>query len=266
MGYFEVHFYNIWELRWGKEFKEFILENYSRFLDDCQTSLDKNKVKPEELLETLNSVKEAIQLTMKFIDKEILFLDILIKRENSGTWMDLYHKPTDTQQCLPYSSSHPKHCLKNIPFVMARHICTIVENNSLKNKHLRELRENFRTYGDPKKVVEIGIQKALKTPQTELHQPRTIENNNNLTFISTFNPNNPKIFDFVNSGVNTLVENNVNDLKNIRLIHAKGQPPNLKRILTNSLFANKIAGVFKCSDSRCLCCKQHLKMLVNNSF
>ena len=52
MGYFEVHFYNIWELIWGKEFKEFILENYSRFLDDCQTSLDKNKVKPEELLET----------------------------------------------------------------------------------------------------------------------------------------------------------------------------------------------------------------------
>ena len=45
MGYFEVHFYNIWELIWGKEFKEFIL-------DDCQTSLDKNKVKPEELLET----------------------------------------------------------------------------------------------------------------------------------------------------------------------------------------------------------------------
>ena len=76
--------------------------------------------------------------------------------------MDLYHKPTDTRRCLPYSTSHPKHCLKNIPFVMARRICTIVENNCLKNKHLRELKENFRTYGYPEKVVEIGIQKALK--------------------------------------------------------------------------------------------------------
>ena len=30
-------------------------------------------VKPEELLETLNSVKEAIQLTIKFSDKKLLF-------------------------------------------------------------------------------------------------------------------------------------------------------------------------------------------------
>ena len=108
--------YNICKLKWGKEFEEFILENWSCFLDDCQTPLDKDKVKSEELLETLNSFNKAIQFTMEFSGKEIPFLDILIKRGNSGIWMDLYHKPTDTQRCLPYSTSHPKHCLKNIPF------------------------------------------------------------------------------------------------------------------------------------------------------
>ena len=189
MGYFEVHFYNICELKWGKEFQQFILKNWSRFLDDCQTPLDKNTVKPEKLLETLNSVNEAIQFTMEFSKKEIIL----------------------------------------------------------------------------KKVVEIGIQKALKIPQTKLRQPKTIENNNNLTFISTFNPNNPKIFTLIKSGVNTLVENNINGFKNIRLIHAKRQPPNLKRILTNSLFKNKTAGVFKCSDSRCLCC-QHLLLGISYTF
>ena len=60
------------------------------------------------------------------------------------------------------------------------------------------------------------------------------------------------------SGVNTLVENKVNGFKNIRLIHAKRRPPNLKRILTNSLFTNKTAGVFKYSDSRCLFCERLL--------
>ena len=49
MGNFEVHFYNICELKWGKEFQELVLENWSRFLDDFQTPLDKNTVKPEEL-------------------------------------------------------------------------------------------------------------------------------------------------------------------------------------------------------------------------
>ena len=219
MGYFEVHFYNICGLKWRKEFQAIILENWSRFLDDCQAPLNKNTVKPEELLETLNSVNEAIQFTLEFSDKEISFLDILIKRDNSGIWMDLYHKPTGTQRCLSYSTSRSKHCLKNIPFVMARHICTIVENNPLKSKHLRDLKENFRTYGYPEKVVEIGIQRAFL--KTELRQPKKIENNNNLTFISTFNPNNSKIFDLVKSGVNAIVENNVNGFENIRLIHAK---------------------------------------------
>ena len=111
----------------------------------------------------------------------------------------------------------------------------MVENNSLKNKHLRELKENFRTYSYPKKVVETGIPGALKIHQTELRQPKAIENNNNLTFISTFKPNNSKIFDLVKSAVNTLVENNVNGFKNIMLIHAKRQPPNLKRILNKFL-------------------------------
>ena len=47
---------------------------------------------------------------------------------------------------------------KNIPFVMARQICAIVENNSIKNKHLNELRTNFKTYGFPEKIIEIQIQ------------------------------------------------------------------------------------------------------------
>ena len=49
---------------------------------------------------------------------------------------------------------------------MASRIYTTVENNSLKNKHLRELKENLSGY--PGKVVEIGIQKALKIPHTKL--------------------------------------------------------------------------------------------------
>ena len=46
-----------------------MLQNWSRFLDGCQTPLDKNKVKPQELLEALNSVNKAIQFTMEFSDK-----------------------------------------------------------------------------------------------------------------------------------------------------------------------------------------------------
>ena len=43
-----------------KEFQEFILQNWSNFLDGCQTPLDKKNVKLEELLDTLNSINGAI--------------------------------------------------------------------------------------------------------------------------------------------------------------------------------------------------------------
>ena len=75
------------------------------------------------------------------------------------------------------------------------------------------------------------------------------------------------------SGVNILVENNVNGFRNIRLIHAKRQRPNLKRILSNSLFRNKqlvylnaeTAGAY--ADINCYWeSHMRLKTLVNNSF
>ena len=179
-----------------------------------------------------------MEFTTEFSDKEIPFLDILIKRDNRGIGMDLYHKPTDTLRCLPYSTSHPKHCLKNIQFVMTRRICTIVENYSLKNKHLRELKENFITYGYPEKVIEIGIQKALEIPQNELRLPKTIENNNNLTFKSTLNLNNPKIFNLVKSGVNTLVENNGNGFKKHQ-VHSCKMPASKSKKNFNKFFIYK---------------------------
>ena len=72
-GFFDDYFYNICELKWGKEFQEFIQENWSHLLDDCQKPLDKNKVKPEKLLEIFNSFKEAIQFTIELSEKKFLF-------------------------------------------------------------------------------------------------------------------------------------------------------------------------------------------------
>ena len=106
---------------------------------------------------------------MEFSGVEVLFLSILIKQDTNGIRMGFYHKPTDTQRCLSYSTIHPKHCLKNQD---------IAQNNSTVILKI---------------IVNIEMRKALKIPQTELTQPMKIKGNSNLTFISTFNPNNPKI-------------------------------------------------------------------------
>ena len=42
-------------------------------------------------------------IDMKYRDWEIPFLDILIKRDNVGTWLEFHHKLIDTQRIITQS-------------------------------------------------------------------------------------------------------------------------------------------------------------------
>ena len=97
MGYFEIKLYSVCTFKYGELLAEHVKENWNRFLDDCYTVLRSSQISPEELLLTLNSINPSIQFTMEYSKDQIPFLDILIKRNKNSIWMDLYHKPTDTQ-------------------------------------------------------------------------------------------------------------------------------------------------------------------------
>ena len=254
VGYLELKFYSLVEAKWGKSLAKYIMDNWYRFLDDCHTSLDKKKIQPEELLKVLNSINQFIQFTMEYSDKEIPFLDILIKR-HSDIWMDLYQKPTDTQRYVPFNSNHPPHCKKNIPFTLARRICTIVENQERKDFHLKKLRENLKQQQYPDAVIDNGIIKASKIPQTELRKPKILKENEKLIpFTSTYNPNNPQISNMIKCAFDNLQGNNVPGFKEMKLIQSRRQAPNLKRILTKAEFSSKKPAVRKCGDKKCKCC------------
>ena len=57
----------------GKRIPRIYLETWSHFLDNCQTPLDKNSVKPLELSDTLKSIDEAIKFTTGFGETEVPF-------------------------------------------------------------------------------------------------------------------------------------------------------------------------------------------------
>ena len=135
--------YDLGRDKFGEDLEIFIFENWNRFLDDCETLLEENKINPNDLLSILNSINPSIQFTMEYSNDAIPFLDILIKCNNDDIWMDIYYKPTDTYRCLPFSSNHPNHCKKNIPFTLTRRICTIVENTEAKMKYLENLKINL---------------------------------------------------------------------------------------------------------------------------
>ena len=81
---------------------------------------------------------------------------------------------------------------KYIPFILARRICMISEQSNERLKHIEILRVNLKQSGYPKTLIESGITRALNIPQEELRLPKIHSNENNLSFITTFNPNNPQ--------------------------------------------------------------------------
>ena len=177
--------------------------------------------------------------------------------------MDIYYKPTDTHRCLPFSSNHPNHCKKNIPFTLARLICTIVENTKAKMKHLGNLKMTLSKYQYPKPLTEFGINKTLSIPLQELRTPKTISNDNSLPFITTYIPNNPNVYEMIDKSDDCLKRNKVDGFENLRVIKSKRQAPSLKKILTKAEFSQKQVGVFKCPDKRCECCAS---LLLGNSY
>ena len=121
---------------------------------------------------------------------------------------------------------------------------------------------NWRKYQYPKQLTEFGINIALNIPQQELCTSKTISNHNSLPFITTYNPNNPYVYEMIVKSVECLKQNKVDSFENLRLIKSKRQAPNLKKILTKAEFSQKQVGVYKCPDKRCECCAS---LLLGNS-
>ena len=64
-------------------------------------------------------------------------------------------------------------------------------------KHLENFKRNLSKYQYQKQLTEFGIRKALSIPLQGLRTPKTISNDNSLPFITTYNPNNPNVYEII---------------------------------------------------------------------
>ena len=105
---------------------------------------------------------------METSDIQLLFVGIVINKEEKKVFMEIYSKPTDSKRYVSFKSNHSMHCLKNIPFSLARRICMIVEKDSLKEIKLKEIKTLPLEQHYPEGTIKAGMKKALKITQSEL--------------------------------------------------------------------------------------------------
>ena len=171
--------------KYGEILAEYIKENWYRFQDDYYTTLRNSQICLEELLLTLSSINPSIQFTIEYSKDQIPILDTLIKRNENGIRMDLYHKPIDTKTPI---DTYRHHCKRNIPFCLARRICTIAESNTEKLKNLEKLKSILLKYHYTDSIIKLRFEKVLSKPQKDLRKPIKPSNQNILPVITTFNP------------------------------------------------------------------------------
>ena len=265
MGYLEITLYQKSLSTFGYAISQYVIENWKRFLDDCFILWNENKEKLLEFKNILNNINPNLQFTMDSNQKELPFLDILIKKTNREIQTDIFYKTTDAKQYLLFESCHPRHVKTNIPFNLARRICTIVSEINIRDYRLEELKQILINRHYPIKLIEDGIRRAS---QIDIKTLRKVQYKNKnatktLPYISIFNPRNKEAFNTITQNLPHLHKDpKLKEILNThKIIRGHKQPKSLKRILTKAALPPKATEtkVSKCGRSNCATCPNLLE-------
>ena len=90
-----------------------------------------------------------------------------------------------------------------------------------------------------------------------LEEPEKIQQRKTLTYVATYNKNNPELFTEIMKNLEEIEDKDkIKEMLDTRkIIESQRQPKNLKRILTSSTFGkNTTQGVTKWKNKRCKIC------------
>ena len=159
------------------------------YLDDCFIYWD---IKICHENEMLNDLHQNIKFTMEANSNRMNFLDIQLLVALDKIITDIYFKPIDTRNYVHFKPCNQKHTLMNIPFNLARRLCTIIDETTALGKRLEELQETLLNLDYPIHLTKKGKEKAKSFPQQTLRSNVGKANTENfLTFAST-NSQQPK--------------------------------------------------------------------------
>ena len=260
LGFLEKRLYSLFEEHFGSAGKEYLIENFKRFLDDVFCIWDQELYGDISVLcNMLNSLDPNIKFTIEIGKDGLAFLDIMVKRDGTRITTDLFYKPTDSKLYLDFHSCHPRNTKINVPYNLARRICTICLDTDDREFRLQELKEFLTKRHYPVTLINAGILKAKGHDIAELRQVthKAANQKNVITFVHEHNPTHPNIFKEIKNSMSMLQgSTRMKDIvQNTSFISSKKQPKNLKHLLTRAAFDRSIGVVSKCeSRHHCGCC------------
>jgi hypothetical protein len=150
------------------------------------TNLSFNQIK--DLLDTAGQKDCNIRIKYQ-IQSCVEFLDVVIQNDNGQLTTYVFHKPTAEPYILPYTSDHPRHVHRNIPYaalLRAARICSNVHDFNIERIRIdmslllndyppafitKHVSRFFDQYNPQSVLKHLNEQDYYKLHQKLLHQP-----------------------------------------------------------------------------------------------
>ena len=201
------------------------------------------------------SINNAFEFTTSISKDACHFLDVTISQENGNYTTDIYCKPTDSKQYLPFNSFHPRHVKRNIPYALAIRIKRIVSNEKARELRFNELKRRLVNLAYPSFLINDAIAKAKEWTVNKSTNKVT---SNSPRFCMTYNMVGNHLFQ--NSvSYNYRKMKNINEKFEQTITRGMKQPPNNYKVLQNRQPRSR-----KCSSPDCVMCR-HLKTYIHST-
>ena len=237
-----------------------------RYRDDVFDIWTQGLEKLLEFTNYINSLYPTIKFELIYSETSLNVLDLTIHLQNGYIVTDIYSKPTDSHLYLPFSSSHPNHCKRAIPYGVALRIKRNCSNNIFLEKRCQEYKSYLKQQQYNSNLVDKQFNKAMELERSEILKTKTKTKKKTFPLVLDYNPRLTNISSVIKKHSH-LLENN-SDL--IELFPAKSIIPayrrtkNLKDTLAPSGFRKNQriesaegTGCFKC-QRKCDLCRNYL--------
>ena len=131
----------------------------------------------------------STKFTREIFSTSVNFLDTkVMKDSDANISTDVYKKPTDTHPYLHWTSAHPPHLKRRIPYSPALRLRRICTSTNVLEQRIREYSEYFVACGYKRNKVLTEMNKLLKLTQEESLQPREKGTNSRTPLVTIYNP------------------------------------------------------------------------------
>ena len=159
-----------------------------RFIDDIFLIWKSDQDSLINFINYLNSVASSIKFTYEISAHSVNFLDTTVLKDNQGNIItDVYQKPTDTHPYLHWTSAHPPHLKRSIPYSQALRLRRICSSTDTLKKRILEYSDFFVACGYAQRKVLHEMQKVLTLTQEECLQTKEREPTDRILLVTTFN-------------------------------------------------------------------------------